>query len=105
MIPLTPTRIHLLEQLWRILEIGVDDHHCITAGVFEPGGRRDLLAEVPRQPEATHTRVSRAQLVQQHCGIVAAAIIDVDELEPRVRDLSRDLAEPPVRLRTTAASL
>jgi len=71
--------------LGRVLEVGVHDHDGVAgrSGV-EPGGHRDLVTEVPGQRDHGDAVVVAAQPEQHIEGRVAAAVVDVDELEVQV---------------------
>ena len=58
-------------------------------GGVEPGGHRDLVPEVAGQRDHRHPLVGLAQLEEQVERAVAAAVVDVDELEVEVGTLVR----------------
>ena len=55
--PLLPRRDEGRDQLWRILQVGVDWNDRIPFGRFEASGERGLLAEVPRKLDDGEARV------------------------------------------------
>ena len=54
-----PVIEHLRDQLGRVLQVGVEHHDGVAAGVVEPGGQRRLVAEVARQVDR-RARAGRA---------------------------------------------
>ena len=74
---------HRRDQLGRILEVGVEHHDRVAAGVVEPRGQRRLVAEVARQLHDTHARVTVGEALEQHRRAVAGAVVDQHELEPQ----------------------
>ena len=98
LVPLAPERDHLGHPLRRVLQIRIHDHHCIAAREVEPRRERQLVAEVPREKEELHTRVSRAQLAHHLAAAIRAAVVDEDELAVAI-DLPADGIEAAVQLR------
>ncbi len=56
---LTPPRDEVGDDLGRVLQVGVDDDHGVAAGVVQAGGDGDLVAEVAREVDHAHARVTR----------------------------------------------
>ena len=79
--PGPPVVEHRRDHLGRVLEIGVEHHDGVAAGVVEAGGERRLVAEVPRQVDDAHPRVVRGQRLELHRGAVGGPVVDEDELE------------------------
>ncbi len=76
-----PVVEHRLDQLRRVLEVGVEHHHGVAGGVVETGGERGLVAEVPRQGDDAHPRVAVGQLLQRVRRAVRGAVVDQHQLE------------------------
>ena len=86
--PRLPGLDQLQAHLGRVLEVGVHDHHRVAPGRgVEAGGHRDLVAEVAGQRDHRDPLVGLAELEQQVERLVAAAVVDVDELEVEVGPL------------------
>ena len=81
MIAVAPARDHLGNNFGRILQVSVDDDNCVSGGVFESGADGGLMSEVARQANHAHVFVGPLNCPQQINGYVAAAVINVDELE------------------------
>ena len=60
-VALVHQRHHLAEQRRRILQIGIDRQHPITAGEMQPGRQRLLMPEIPRQIDRDDMRINRRQ--------------------------------------------
>ena len=56
---LAPALEHLRDHLRRVLQVAVEHHDHVAAGVLEPGGQRRLVAEVARERDDLHARVAR----------------------------------------------
>ena len=63
-----------------MLQIGIHDHDDVAAGMVEPGGDRDLLAEIPAEGNGIDARVGFVQQAQHRKRAVPAAIVDADDL-------------------------
>ena len=55
-VALAPARGELEHDLGRILQVGVEHDHRVARGDVDAGGERDLVAEVPRQPDELEAR-------------------------------------------------
>src|SRR3546814_16353633 len=64
-----------------------------AGAVIDPGGARDLLAEIALKIEALHARILAVRLAQHGKGAVAAAVVDENHL-PAGRDLFDDRRHP-----------
>ena len=76
-----PVVEHARDQLGRILEVGVEHHDRVAAGMVETGGQRGLMAEVARQLNQAHAGIVRGELAELGLGAVGRAVIDEHELE------------------------
>ena len=76
-----PRLEHLADQLGRVLEVAVDHHHDVAAGVLQAGADRRLVAEVARQGDHLDALVGRRQRAQALARRVAGAVVDEDQLE------------------------
>ena len=64
---LAPGGDEVRDHLGRVLQIGINHHHRFRpAGVVEPGGERDFLAEIPAEIENGNARIP--SLKAQHDG-------------------------------------
>ena len=79
-VPLAPSLGELEHDLGRILQVGVEDDHRVADGEVDAGGERDLVAEVPRQPDEPKPRVGPGRREHQLVGAVAASVVDEDRL-------------------------
>jgi len=75
----------LRDQLWRVLQIGIDDHHGIAGGIIEPRGHGDLLAEIPAQINDGHPGVAFLQRAKDVGRSVLAAVIDIDDFAVEIQ--------------------
>ena len=66
---LVPALDEIRDHLRRILQVAVDEHDRVAARRVEPGGERDLVAEVPRQAKQPNVRSSapRARAARPTC--------------------------------------
>jgi hypothetical protein len=78
---LAPAVEHLVDQLGWVLEVGVDHHDDVAAGVVEPGGDRRLVAEVAGEGDDPDPRVLPREPLQQLRRAVGGAVVDEDQLE------------------------
>src|SRR3546814_7169603 len=92
-IALAPFGDHFDDQFGRVLQIDVDRHDSAAGAVIDPGGERDLLAEIARKIEDLHARILAVRLAQHGKGAVAAAVVDENHL-PAGRDLFDDRRHP-----------
>ena len=81
-----PAFQHLGDDLGRVLEVGVDEGDGITGRAFHAAGHGDLMAEIARQGEHPPPRIGALQLAQEVQRRVAAAVVDIDELEVELGD-------------------
>ena len=73
-------RAHVGEQFGRVLQIGVDDEDLLARTQVEPRGQRELMAVVARQVDRDDARVGGGQALHHRPAVVAAAIVDQDDL-------------------------
>ena len=85
------------DHLRRVLQVGIDHDHRIAAGVLQPGGGGDLLAEVARQVDHRNARLGAVQGFHQQERGIAAAVVDVDCF-PRTQQIHHR-RQPPMELR------
>ena len=64
-----------------VLQIAVHGDDVFAFGVIEARGQRGGLAEVAAQLDHHHAAVDRGNLLQHPEGVVAAAVVDEDQLE------------------------
>ena len=83
-IALAPARDEGLDQLGRVLQVGVHDDGRTPAGMVQPGGDRDLLAEVPAERDGAVAR-------GRHRGADAAGA-SVSSREPSSTNTTSQLA-------------
>jgi hypothetical protein len=76
MIALPPARDHLLQQLRRVLEVGIHYHYCTASRELHTRGNRRLVAEIPREVNGAEARVAHSHITQQSFGSIPAAIVD-----------------------------
>ena len=77
----SPVVEHRGDQLRGILEVGVEHHHGVAAGVVQAGRERGLVAEVARQVDDAHPRVALGQPLEHRRRAVAGAVVDQHQLE------------------------
>ena len=75
-----PPRKELPDQLGGVLQVGVDEHHGVAAGVVEARAERRLVPEVAGQSEDTHPRVGGRHRLQDAGAAVTAAVVDEEDL-------------------------
>lgn len=80
---------HLREQFGRILEVGIHDDDRVARGEVEARGDRRLVAEVPAEAEHLHPRVELGRRGEDRSRLVAAAVVDVEDLELAVDRFQR----------------
>ncbi len=76
----------VVDQLGRVLQVAVHQHDRVAARRVEPGGRRDLVAEVARERDDAQVRVGVGRAEQLLERRVAAAVVDQDHLVRGGRD-------------------
>ena len=76
-----------------MLQVGVHDHHRPAASVVEPGGDRDLLAEVAAERDRSDARVAGIARSDGRKRPVLAAVVHEQDLPGR-RDALQHGAEP-----------
>ena len=69
------------DQLGRVLEVGVEHHDRVAAGVVESGGQRRLVPEVARQEDDPHAGIVVGEPLERRRRAVARAVVDEHELE------------------------
>jgi hypothetical protein len=77
----SPGGQHLRDQLRRVLEVGVDHHDDVAAGVLQPGAERRLVAEVAGEHDDLDPLVGGGELAEQLAGRVLGAVVDEHQLE------------------------
>ena len=77
---LAPFRQEGRDHLRRVLQVGIHDHHGLAIGMVEPGGDRDLLAEIAAERDRADPAVLRIEGSQRRQRSVAAAVVDADDL-------------------------
>ena len=68
------------------LEVGVDEDDGIAGRAFHAGGHGDLMAEIAGEHEDPHARIGVLEFPQEVQRGVAAAVVDIDELEVEIGD-------------------
>ena len=58
-----PFRDQIRDQLRRVLQISIDDHHCIAFRLMQTCSHRDLLAEVTTQVQNCNTIIGISKLL------------------------------------------
>ena len=98
--PLPPALHELRDDLGRVLQVAVDDHDGVAAGVVEAGGDRELVAERAREVQHAHAGVGGRDPVEDLGRPVGRAVVDDDELEreavQRRDDTRAELAGEPL---------
>src|SRR3954451_20109409 len=84
--PVAPAREHFRDHLGRVLEVAVEHHDHVTAGVLEPGGQRRLVAEVAGEADDLHPRVARRGGRHRVAGAVLRTVVDEDQLVVEVAE-------------------
>ena len=90
--PAAPRVEQLRDQLGRVLEVAVDHHHRVAAGVVEPRGDRHLVAERAREVEDADPRIAIGQAVEDGGGGVRRPVVDDHELVREVFERGGDAA-------------
>ena len=76
-----PARDQRLDQIGRMLAVAVHEQHGAEPGMIEAGEQRRLLAEIARQRDDLDVeRHRRGSACGDLAGVVAAAVVDVDDL-------------------------
>ncbi len=78
--PVLPALDHRWNQFRRILQVGIDQHDRVAARDIEPRRRRELVAEVAREPHDHDARIGRGLREQQLRRAVGAAVVDEHDL-------------------------
>src|SRR6185369_11396065 len=86
------------DRLRRVLEVAVDQHHAVAAGVVDPGSDRRLVAEVARQLHQLEARVLLVEAADDVAGAVGAAVVDEHRL-PVIAGSVECLGESAAQLR------
>ena len=89
---------HVGDNLGRILQIGVDHDDSVPRGMLQACGNGDLVAKVARQDEHPYAHISLPDLAQKFQRGVAAAVVDVDDLEVEFGDCVNGPDETTVHL-------
>ncbi|ERJ33212.1 hypothetical protein L810_4649 [Burkholderia sp. AU4i] len=76
-----PAFDHRGDQGGRILQVGIDQDHGGAGGFVDAGGERGFLAEAPGEIDDAHARVAGRDVDQPVQRVVAAAVVDADDLE------------------------
>ena len=79
-VPGSPLRHHLAEQLRRILQIHIHHHHRLAGRVLQARQGRHRLAETPREPQELDPRILRPRLENHLLGPVRRGIEGEDHL-------------------------
>ena len=69
-----------LDQLGRVLQVAVEQHHAVLGRHLHAAAERHLRAEVARMADADHARVALADLADRLGAVVRAAVVDEDDL-------------------------
>ena len=77
-----------------MLAVGIHLHKYLAAPGIKPGSQRGFLAKIARQLEVSHLGMGGAQLMHHAGGVVLAAIVHHNQLDP-----GRQLPERGQRLR------
>ena len=64
-----------------VLEVGVEGHHQLAAGLGEAGAQGRRLAEVAAEADAAHLRIGRGQPADHVPGAVGRAVVDEDHVQ------------------------
>ena len=93
-----PAFQHLGDDLGRVLQVGVDEGDGIAGGFGQTAVMATCLSEIARQGDDPHARIGPLESSQKvQCGI-AAAVVDVDELEVECGDVFEGGDKTAVRL-------
>ena len=76
-----PAFDHRGDQCGRVLQVGVDQDHGGAGGFVDAGGERGFLAEAPGEIDDAHAWVAGGDVDQPAERVVAAAVVDADDLE------------------------
>jgi hypothetical protein len=75
------SRDHFQQQLRRVLQVGVHHDDCVPVRDVETSSDRRLMPEIPREPHDFDMRVAKSSGSQEPVRVVAAAIVNKDQLE------------------------
>ena len=89
---------HLDDGFRRVLQVGVDDGGDVAYGFGQPRGERNLMSEIAGQGEDPHARVGALESSQEVQRGVAAAVVNVDDLEINPGGFLDDVDETAMRL-------
>ncbi|VWD57543.1 hypothetical protein BCO19218_06881 [Burkholderia contaminans] len=76
-----PAFDHCGDQRGWVLQVGVDQDHGGAGGFVDAGGERGFLAEATGEIDDAHARVAGGDVDQPAERVVAAAVVDADDLE------------------------
>ena len=68
--------------IWRVLQVAVHHEHVIALRIVEPGGYRDVLAEIARELNDLHARIAGGDLAALGPAATRAAVVNHHDLEP-----------------------
>ena len=66
--------------MWRMLQVGIHNHHAVARSIVEACQHRILLTEVARQVDIADTLIILSQLADDIDGIVATAVVNHQHL-------------------------
>jgi len=92
------------DQLGRVLQVAVHQHHRVAARRVDAGRRRDLVTEVARKGDHPQVRIAFERVQQQPACGVAAAVVDGDHFVGcgRIGQRRHHIGDPAQQLRDIA---
>ena len=76
-----PFSQHIVQQRWRILQIGGDIGYAIALCQAEARHHRCNRSKIAREPDDTHARLLAGQRLQHRKGVIARAIVYEDKFK------------------------
>src|SRR5438105_1230843 len=78
--PIAPPTDEIWNQLWRILQVAVDNHDCVTRGRLQSRERSHRLPESTREAKHLDTSVALMQIEDQCLGSIRRRVHTEDQL-------------------------
>ncbi len=84
---------HLMYHGWRVLQVGIHEHHGVPARSVDARRHGDLVTEVARQADYAHPGVFTGDGLEFFQRTITAAIVDEDEFGIETVQLIHELEQ------------